>query len=361
MRSPLSRSAESNGKTPTNTRARKARPVGKLGALFIRKPAAILSELAFLIQSFSVIRPFDILVISGGGQLLDSWGGAWDFPYTILKWVSLAKLTGTKCYFVNVGAGPLRFSLSRFFVRQALRLADYVSFRDEKSKALVKELGWDGRSDVYPDCVYGLDVPPTNPIRSGNEPIVGLSPMAYCDPRRYWMRDQSVYDGFTHKIALFGSWLSNNYRVTLFSTDIWFDAATLEEVGAAMLRDTDTNDTRLLEHEPINVLETLLSQMSSMDFILTCRFHGVVFAHLMNVPVIALSHHPKVSTLMADMGLSEYCLDIDTFDLELLKTTFTRLAANKEDIKSRMAEKAGFYRSELNRQFDQLFPRELVS
>jgi len=39
-----------------------------------------------------IIRTFDILIISGGGQLLDSWGGPWKYPYTILKWVLLAKL-----------------------------------------------------------------------------------------------------------------------------------------------------------------------------------------------------------------------------------------------------------------------------
>ena len=116
----------------------------------------------------------------------------------------------------------------------------------------------------------------------------------------------------------------------------------------------------MLVREPITTATALLSHMSSMDYIITCRFHGVVFAHLMNIPVIALSHHPKVATLMADLGLMEYRLDIDTFDQAELETAFTRMVADQTGIRARMAQKLTFYRGELSRQFDQLFSPETV-
>ena len=59
-----------------------------------------------------------------------------------------------------------------------------------------------------------------------------------------------------------------------------------------------------------------------MDYVVTCRFHGVVFAHMLNKPVLAISHHPKVTALMNEMGLGKYCVDIRTFDLDLLTETF---------------------------------------
>jgi polysaccharide pyruvyl transferase WcaK-like protein len=80
----------------------------KAGALAIRKPKAMVAELIFLARSYSALRPLDILIISGGGQLLDSWDGIWGYPYTTFKWVSLARLAGTKCYILNVGTGPIR-------------------------------------------------------------------------------------------------------------------------------------------------------------------------------------------------------------------------------------------------------------
>ena len=164
------------------------------------KPRTAYAETIFLLKSLRILRSFDIFVISGGGQLLDSWGGTWRYPYTIFKWVLLAKLSRTKCYFLNVGAGPLKRPLSKFFIRSALYLADYVSLRDADSEALLREIGFKGGTEVFSDCVYALNFRPT-PVREAHgEVTVGLSPMAYCDPRRYWMRDQNAYESFTQKI-----------------------------------------------------------------------------------------------------------------------------------------------------------------
>jgi polysaccharide pyruvyl transferase WcaK-like protein len=186
--------------------------------------------------------------------------------------------------------------------------------------------------------------------------------MAYCDPRRYWIQDQGAYEAFVRKLVVFGAWLTGRHRLTLFSTDIWFDSQTLAKVDEALKSETHTKATHLLIDTPVAIatVETLLSQMSTMDYVITCRFHGVIFAHLMNIPVIALSHHPKVSTLMADLGLSEFCIDIDTFDVELLTATFTRLMADSLAIKACMAEKAALYKSALTTQFDQLFAPEAM-
>jgi polysaccharide pyruvyl transferase WcaK-like protein len=331
-----------------------------INTIAIRWPSEVVSESIFLVRSFRVIRTFDILIISGGGQLLESWGGPWSYPYTIFKWIVLAKLSRVKCYFINVGAGPLKRPLSKYFVTRALHLADYASFRDAKSRALAQEVGFTGKADVFPDCVYGLNVHPFNASRvearhKPHNPIVGLSPMAFCDPRRYWIQDLGAYEAFIRKFALFGSWLSHRYSLLLFSTDIWFDSQTLEELDVALKNANGMADISVLTHEVITNTEALLSQMSSMDYVVTCRFHGVIFAHLMNIPVIAISHHPKVATLMTDLGLSEYCLDAHSFDAELLATTFTRMVSDKERIKAHMAEKAALYRKALTSQFDRLF------
>ena len=226
----------------------------------------------------------------------------------------------------------------------------------------MQQIGFTGETQVGPDCVYGLNMFPPNMrrIETWGDPIVGISPMAYCDPRRYYAKDLRVYDSFIRKLALFCTWLSHRHRVTLFTTDIWFDAQTIEELALALKNETHAADSRILTHEPIMATEALFSQMSSMDYIVTCRFHGVVFAHLMNIPFIAISHHPKVATLMTDLELSEYCLDIETFDLKQLTTAFTRMVINKEDIKARMAEKVTLYKKALTSHFDQLFPPGLI-
>jgi hypothetical protein len=88
---------------------------------------------------------------------------------------------------------------------------------------------------------------------------------------------------------------------------------------------------------------------------------GVVFAHLLNVPVLAIAHHPKVATLMDDFELSKYCLDIRNLDVDLLTSTFDRLVANMEEIKACVPRKVACYQRELALQFDHLFPSTLTS
>ena len=209
--------------------SRLASLLGAIATVTVRKPQAAFAELFFLVRSLAIMRTLDIFVISGGGQLLDSWGGTWEYPFTIFKWALLAKLSGTKCYFVNVGAGPLKYPLSKFFIARALALADYVSFRDKKSRILAREIGFKGDAEVFPDCVYGLDLPSIDTTKNGarNTPIVGLSPMAYCDPRRYWLPNKDLYEAFVDKLVAFGVCLSGRHRLALFSTDIWFDSQSL--------------------------------------------------------------------------------------------------------------------------------------
>src|SRR6185295_19668142 len=100
--------------------------------------------------------------------------------------------------------------------------------------------------------------------------------------------------------------------------------------------------------------------MSSMDFVVASRYHAVVFAHMLNIPVLAISPHPKVNALMADMGLSEYCVDVDACDANVLTQKFLCLVNNRENIKRRMSEKLIDYRNKLSSQLDELFPRESI-
>jgi polysaccharide pyruvyl transferase WcaK-like protein len=326
----------------------------------IRMPKAFFQEIAFLSESFRIIRSCDLLIINGGGQLTE-WGGPWGFPYTIFKWILLARLANVKRVFLNVGAGPLTQPLSKFFVRRALLFADYVSFRDEQSRALIYQIGFRGRSQVFPDNAYSLKIPALNVCNGSakqGKALVGIAPMPYCDPRVFPEKNQLVYDSFIRKLGLFGSWLiRHNYCVTLFGSDIGTDPLAIEDLEKALRGESDIADSPCLINEPVSSAEELFAKMSSMNYVVTCRFHGVVFAHMLNKPVLAISHHPKVATLMHGIGLAKYCVDIRTSDLNLLTETFSALVSNSDEIKARMAEKLDCYRRQLTMQYDDLFPQ----
>jgi polysaccharide pyruvyl transferase WcaK-like protein len=339
--------------------ARKHRILCLLPILFYRVlfqfPKELYSETAFLIASRRVIRSFDSLIISGGGQLTE-WGGPLGFPFTILKWVLIAKSAGVRCLFLNVGAGPLAHPLSKFFVRLALRVADYVSFRDNQSRALVQRIGFKGNGAVFPDCVYSRDVTALSSSVHRNTPrkVVGIAPIPYWGPRKNPVdRDWNVYQGFIDEFANFVSLIvGDSYSVSLFGTDIGIDPMAIEDVRRSLLA---RHNLTTPEYKTVELIDEVLSAISAVDYVVTCRFHGVIFAHLLNKPVLAIAPHPKVATLMGDLGLSKYCIDIEAFDASLLAEKFASLVSEADEIKTAMRATLVKYRSELMGQFDELF------
>jgi polysaccharide pyruvyl transferase WcaK-like protein len=320
-------------------------------------PGEAFRELLFLASSRRIIKCFDVLIISGGGQLTEM-DGPWAFPYTIFKWVLLARSAGVKCMFLNVGAGPLTHPLSKFFARRALMAADYVSLRDNKSRSLVYEIGFAGGAQVCPDSAYSLEVATTNgsPLEKCAEPIVGFAPMPYPGPRWHSAeKDQVVYDEFIQKLAIFASWLvGKSYAVTIFGTDIGVDPSAIGDLQMALLSRHGIGPSQYSVDHSVKSGD-LLATMSRMDYIVTCRFHGVVFAHLLGKPVLAIAHHSKVMDLMADLELSSYCVDIRDFDLKRLTERFASMVINAEEIRGRMAASLNRNRQRLRSQFDELF------
>lgn len=328
----------------------------------VHNPKWFCKEIAFLAKSLPVARSLDLLIICGGGQLLDSWGGPWNFPYTLLKWVVLAKSRGAKCYFVNVGAGPIEHPLSRLMLKIALHQADYVSFRDNESRALIEKLGLKDGAAVVTDTVYALTNSclgartRTAPTESGLL-SVGISPMPYCDPRRYWRKNQNIYDHYITELANFClRLLHRNYRLHLFSSDIWYDSQAITDLQIKIQRASPEYAANLLVREAIKNIDDYMRQLSRVDYLVTCKFHGVIFAHLLNVPVLALSYHSKITTLMNELQLSKYCVDIDSAKAVDLINVFDSLRSDNPLIKARMLQGAIARRRAIIAQFDQLFP-----
>ena len=178
--------------------------------------------------------------------------------------------------------------------------------------------------------------------------------MPYWGPRadpaeRNWV----FYQGFIDRFATFAaSLVRDSYRLTLFGTDIGVDPIAIEDLQLSLLTH---HDVATAEYKAVRSTEELFSSMSAVDYVVTCRFHGVVFAHLLNKPVLALSPHPKVVTLMNDLGLSKYCMDIGTFDPAVFADKFASLVADTDEVKCRMSASLAKYRSQLMSQFDELF------
>jgi polysaccharide pyruvyl transferase WcaK-like protein len=323
-----------------------------------RLPVTVIRELRFLIASSRRVKRLDLLVMSGGGQLTER-DGPWAFPYTLFKWALLAKMYRVKCIFLNLGAGPLSHPLSKMFARRALTAAEYASFRDSESEALARSIGFRGTSWVFPDCVYGLECPaPLIKRRMASDRLlVGFAPVPYGDPRLHPAeKTRCVYSDYLAKCATITSSLAaQQCSVSLFGTDIGVDPLAIADLLTAIGERGIDDLPKCIATK--GVQETL-EAMSEMDYVITCRFHGVVFAHILNKPVLAIAHHPKVETLMKALGLEKYCVDIRKFTPNQVMDAFASLVNDRDVVRSKMAISLASYRTQLAMQLDGLFPRD---
>jgi polysaccharide pyruvyl transferase WcaK-like protein len=356
----------------------------------ISKPVHdLLREFTHLIRSYKVVCSLDLLVISGGGQLCDLHG---DLPYNVFKFCLLARLAKKRVFIVGVA-------------KWSVRLAHYVSFRSEESRDLIRSLGVKKETHVCPDPAYALNIPEyvaddgphtLSPLESrallnnlgvvlephttpessshyvdsvdrnsGPPPIparkVGLNPMGFCDPRRWPRKDAAVYQQHLDKVTELSRWLlAHNFQLEIFSSDVLMDVFAIEDLKERLLGTASAREAANVVFRPIPTLRELLRQIAGFDFVITSKFHGIVFSHMLGKPVIALSYLQKMEDLMRDVGSNHYCLDIEHFETKELIERFQLMVREEEYLKGLVQRASTLYADTLRADFDRLFGKETI-
>ncbi len=321
-------------------------------------PWVIKAEMTHIVKGFAVLKEVDLLVVSGGGQLDDYWGGAWGHPYALLKWSLLARLRGAKPIFLSVGFGSLETRLSRIFTRAALSLAVYRSYRDPGSRDLMQRAGFRRNDPVCPDLAYSYPLNGDNRsrVRQRVGRVVGLSPFCYCHPDHWPRNDPSTYDAYLRNLAAIVSWLvSNRYRVLMFGSDR-SDRFAVDDLWKPLSATLSADELGYIERHDVTTVTGFLDQASEVDLLIASRLHGVLLAQLVGTPVIALSYDRKVDFQMESVGHRSYCLALEGVQIPDFRQCFDRLEANIDAARQQIQERFSNCRTQLEAQFDAIFP-----
>jgi len=315
------------------------------------------NEVKHIFGGYEFVKNTDQVVFSGGGQLDDHWGGPWHHPYTILKWAILARVAGARLVFLSVGADHLNSVLTRFFIKRALSLAHYRSYRDEETRSRVVSLGIHDKDRVYPDLAYSLLMTTQdNAHLSGNEQrrvVVGISPIG----APAWTTDGSeLFDTYMNNLTSLVSWLlSAGYSVRFFPSQTSDDPPLIEEIKSRLVTSGAHHDKEQIISEPVQDVGDLLQQISMTDIVVASRFHSVLLAVYLCKPVLALSYRSKVNSLMDDADLRQYCLDINNVRVEDMKKRVLSLFENSDAISKNLSTRVNTYIQSLNEQYDKVF------
>ena len=142
----------------------------------------------------------------------------------MFRWSVAAKLCRCKLLFVSVGAGPLYSRVGRFFVKAALSLADFRSYRDESTRQYLEGIGFPAGNDpVYPDLAFSLPetLTPLGRDSEARRPVVGLGLMDYAGKYSVAEADQRYLFGVPGDPGGVHEWLlAHEYDVRLLIGDV---------------------------------------------------------------------------------------------------------------------------------------------
>ena len=315
-----------------------------------------------LYRWFSVIKGLmgsQMLIMTGTGMLTDYGISPLGLHYDILRWSVVAKLCRCKLLFVSVGAGPIRHPLSRFFVKAALRLADYRSYRDSFSKEYLKSIGFDAADDaVYPDLAFSLPegMLPDDKDDGDKRAPVGVGLITHYVHRSLSDDVEQTYREYTTKMARFIGWLvEHNRTVRVLIGDAVYDSRVRTDLRVLLEQSGLSYENSNIIDEPPGSFEELLSQLAATKVVVASRFHNLLLALMLGKPALAISFHEKDDSLMTALGLQEFCQDIASLDVSRLIEQFVRLEENADRLRQEIGLRTKGYRRQLDEQYSYIF------
>jgi polysaccharide pyruvyl transferase WcaK-like protein len=246
------------------------------------------------------------------------------------------------------------------FVKAALRLADYRSYRDIFSKNYAEGMGIAGGSDaVYPDLAFSLPSGSVPNSRAGDrrKPVIGVGLITYDRSRTATPEKiETIYRDYVAKVATFVRWLiEHDYAVRFLIGDVVYDNRVRQDVRALLERGGVSYEAGQIIDEPARSVHELLSQLAGTDIVVASRFHNVLLALMLRKPVVAISFHEKVDSLMKAMEMTRFSQDIENVDVDKLIDQLGALEENAESIRCRLEQKAESYRANLEEQYEYIF------
>jgi polysaccharide pyruvyl transferase WcaK-like protein len=324
--------------------------------LFLRIP----QELSSWVRAVQALRGFHILIVPGTGLLTDYSSSPMGFPYRLLKWALVAKLCRCKLLFVSIGAGPMRHPLTRWFIRAALSLSEYRSYRDTYSKHFVEAIGFDTSQDyLYPDLAFSLppSLFPRCDAHTRPKTVIGLGVKEhYGKLGLSGPATEASNQEFLSKLDRLVTWLlEHDYRVRLLIGDTLYDNVVREHIKKVLaMRGLLKNGSDLIS-APISSVEDVVSELAASDIVVSPRYHNIVLALMLCKPAISLSYHQKFESLMTRVGLEAYCHDIDNLNIDILAKQIRQLEKSRDSLREVLRGKCEKYRGALEEQYARVF------
>ena len=285
------------------------------------------------------VRRCDML-ISGGGSLLQDVTSSKSIHYYLFI-IRLAKLLGKKVFIYSQGIGPIDHAFNRRATARALKKADGIVVRDERSAKLLEQIGLPQERIVItadpvirmkrPDRTVGREILARAGIKKDGRLTVGWA-----------IREKNRDSTFVREITECIRWLRENYDAE--SVLIPFHYEEDREVCSVIAERTN-GAAKCLSEKYLS--EDMLSIIGNMDVLVGVRLHSMIYAAIMGVPIIGVSYDPKCTAFLNSVGLDSLSTR-ETFSAEAFKAEFARVLETGKEQTATVAENMRRLQKELD-------------
>jgi polysaccharide pyruvyl transferase WcaK-like protein len=301
-------------------------------------------EFRHWVQGYGFVRAQDLVIVSGGGQMSEEWGGPWGQPFALFKWAVLARTARVPYVIASVGVGKVTSPTARSLLSAALRMARYRSYRDENSRAFAAGLLPVASKDpIVPDVVLSLpssEIPRPAGIRAiaQGRPTIAISPIAYAKPRKWPSQDRALYDRYISEMArVVSQLLERGHFLVIICSCLWDDESAIADLLGRLDDQSKQRLARQIHIPPIATWKDVVASLLDVDYLIASRLHSVILGWVVQKPTVAISFDAKVDWVMADLGQSEYLLQIREFTAGNVMEALDRLSLRRNDVVEQLA------------------------
>lgn len=272
--------------------------------LYYKRSSATLTFIQTIKKNSSLIRELDLLIIGGGGILMDFYNR----EAQLFGSYGLMARWGKVPYIVyGCGAGPITSTIGKLFIRNLVGRSASVTVRDPKSKQLLKKIGVRREIGIIGDPSFAL---PSIVKEKSQDRIrkIGLTVVPYYN-LAYWPEaDDIKYENYIQGMAdnLDEIVLEKDVDITLFSTKFPHDVDVTVDVYNRM-----KDNSRVTVIKENLSPEELIRISAEQDMLIGTRLHSIYLAVNAETPIMAISYHHKVADFMSMVEMNDRVVRID--------------------------------------------------
>lgn len=237
--------------------------------------------------TLETLKTCNWIMIGGGGIFHDQEIGQQGFSPLFIWWLRciLFKFLGKKIAIAAVGIGPIKNSLSYWWLRGILKRAEVITVRDEASQALAKTLTRK-LVTLLPDPVWGLLPSPPAKVTTGT---LGINIRA----NNRFTTEQlvkkliGIIDSITKKSVF------KKIELIPFAFHNPDDRELMNKVVATISAHTSL-PTTIAAGSNVN---DIYARVAQCDHFIATRFHSYIFAVSADIPCSLLSYSDKTDQI----------------------------------------------------------------